>query len=84
MDEEARQKAARFPCALEDPLVMRAWAQARHMVRTPDEAFGSEDVRLRVKRWLQGRTDAPQPPAGPPRGSWESVVAAREATGSGS
>ncbi|MEI5011755.1 hypothetical protein RB196_34830 [Streptomyces sp. PmtA] len=41
MDEEARQKAARFPCALEDPLVMRAWAQARHMVRTPDEAFGS-------------------------------------------
>ncbi|MFF7717597.1 hypothetical protein [Streptomyces sp. NPDC007988] len=83
MDEEAR-KAARFPCALEDPLVMRAWAQARHMVRTPDEAFGSEDVRLRVKRWLQGRTDAPQPPAGPPRGSWESVVAAREATGSGS
>ncbi|MFE9628828.1 FAD-dependent oxidoreductase [Streptomyces sp. NPDC006527] len=83
VDEEARQEAARFPCALEDPLVMRAWAQARHMVRTPDEAFGSEDVRLRVDRWLKDRTDAPQPPAGPPRGIWESVVAAREATSSG-
>jgi hypothetical protein len=83
VDEEARQEAATFPCALEDPLVMRAWAQARHMVRTPDEAFGSEDVRLRVDCWLKDRTDAPQPPAGPPRGIWESVVAAREATSSG-
>jgi len=83
VDEETRQRAARFLCALEDPLVMRAWAQVRHMTRTPDEAFGSEDVRLRVKRWLKGRTDEQQPPAGPPRHVWEAVVAAREATGSG-
>jgi hypothetical protein len=62
---------------------MRAWAQTRHMVRTPDEAFGSEDVRLRVKCWLKDRTDAPQPPVGPPRVVWESVAAAREATVSG-
>jgi hypothetical protein len=53
------------------------------MVRTPEEAFGSEDVRLRVQRWLKSRTDGQQPPAGPPRDVWEAVVVAREATGCG-
>ncbi|MFF5187372.1 NAD(P)/FAD-dependent oxidoreductase [Streptomyces sp. NPDC000345] len=77
-DREARYRAARFPCALEDPVVMRAWAQARHMLRTPSEAFGAEDVRVRVERWLRARADAPQLPAGPPRSAWDAVVTARD------
>ncbi|MGC0211933.1 NAD(P)/FAD-dependent oxidoreductase [Streptomyces levis] len=33
-DDEARRRAARFPAALDDPVVMRAWAQVWHMCRT--------------------------------------------------
>ncbi|MFJ9036675.1 NAD(P)/FAD-dependent oxidoreductase [Streptomyces sp. NPDC102406] len=74
-DDEARRRAARFPCALEDPVVMRAWAQARHMLRPPAEAFGAEEVRTRIERWLKSRDDAPQPATGPSRSTWEAVTA---------
>lgn len=73
--EQARQRAARFPCALEDPVVMRAWAQARHMMRTPREAFAAADVGGRIERWLKGQLEAPQPSAAPFRGTWETVAA---------
>ncbi|MGW2449475.1 FAD-dependent oxidoreductase [Streptomyces sp. NPDC001675] len=75
-DREALRKAARFSCALEDPVVMRAWAQARHMVRPPSDVFGAEDVRSRIDRWLEARAGSPQPPAAPPRSVWEAVVTA--------
>ncbi|MFE0457351.1 NAD(P)/FAD-dependent oxidoreductase [Streptomyces sp. NPDC058914] len=73
--EQARQRAARFPCALEDPVVMRAWAQARHMMRTPHEAFAAAEVKDRIEKWLKRQPEAPQPPSGPSRGTWETVAA---------
>ncbi|MCL7425447.1 NAD(P)/FAD-dependent oxidoreductase [Streptomyces sp. YS415] len=74
-DEQARQRAARFSCALEDPVVMRAWAQARHMVRTPRQAFAAADVQNRIENWLKTQQQAPLPPSGPSRGTWETVAA---------
>ncbi|MER6345291.1 FAD-dependent oxidoreductase [Streptomyces sp. NPDC001595] len=74
-DDEARRRAARFPCALEDPEVMRAWARARHMMQTPAEAFGHEDVRQRIEQWLRTRPRTPQPAVVPSRSAWQAVVA---------
>ncbi|MGC5038106.1 FAD-dependent oxidoreductase [Streptomyces sp. DT190] len=71
---EQRLKAARFPCALQDPVVMRAWARARHMLATPDQAFGTEEVRQRLTHWLAARSGALPGPAGPSREEWEKIV----------
>ncbi|MFE6196102.1 FAD-dependent oxidoreductase [Streptomyces sp. NPDC057838] len=71
---EQRLRAARFPCALEDPVVMRAWARARHMLATPDQAFGTDEVRRRLTRWLAARSGALPGPAGPSRQEWERIV----------
>ncbi|MFE1199535.1 FAD-dependent oxidoreductase [Streptomyces olivaceoviridis] len=73
---EARLRAARFPCALEDPIVMRAWAQARHLFRTPEQAFGTDEVRHRLERWLAARGGVLPGPTGPARERWEAAVAA--------
>lgn len=75
-DPEALLKAARFPCALEDPVVMRAWAQARHLLRTPEQAFGADEVRRRLEGWLAARDGALPSPPGPAREEWEAVVTA--------
>ncbi|MEU9558534.1 NAD(P)/FAD-dependent oxidoreductase [Streptomyces fumanus] len=74
-DGEARRRAARFPCALEDPVVMRAWAQARHMMRTPREAFAADGVRDRIEKWLARQPEAGRPSSGPLRDVWETVAA---------
>jgi 2-polyprenyl-6-methoxyphenol hydroxylase-like FAD-dependent oxidoreductase len=74
-DEQARLRAARFPCALEDPVVMRAWAQARHMMRTPHEAFAAAEVKDRIEKWLTRQPEARRPPTGPSRDTWETIAA---------
>ncbi|MDN3270372.1 hypothetical protein [Streptomyces sp. MA15] len=74
-DERARQRAARFPCALEDPVVMRAWAQVRHMMRTPREAFAAAKVKGRIEKWLARQPEAARPPSGPSRDTWETITA---------
>ncbi|MDW6064248.1 FAD-dependent oxidoreductase [Streptomyces sp. FXJ1.4098] len=78
-DDERRLKAARFACALEDPVVMRAWARARHLLTLPDEAFGTDEVRERLMRWLAAGAGALPGLAGPPRHQWEDIT--RKQTG---
>ncbi|MDR6974314.1 2-polyprenyl-6-methoxyphenol hydroxylase-like FAD-dependent oxidoreductase [Streptomyces sp. 3330] len=74
VDAEGRLKAARFACALEDPTVMRAWARARHMLTMPDEAFGTDEIRERLTRWLAARPESRPGPSGPTRRQWEQTI----------
>ncbi|MGP3922748.1 NAD(P)/FAD-dependent oxidoreductase [Streptomyces sp. 8N616] len=69
--------AARFPCGLEDPVVMRAWAQARHLLRTPAEVFGTPEVQARVEHWLRRHPDFAPYSNGPSREEWEKVTGHR-------
>ncbi|MEV6952558.1 FAD-dependent oxidoreductase [Streptomyces sp. NPDC051183] len=71
----AREVAALFDCALEDPEVMRARARVRHLAEPPERAYADPEVRARVARWLAARPDYAPNAAGPDRGEWEKLTA---------
>ncbi|MER5352721.1 FAD-dependent oxidoreductase [Kitasatospora sp. NPDC002551] len=70
-----RRAAALAACAFDDPVVMRARAQVRHLLRTPGEAFGTEEVDRRLTAWLAARPDFAPAHDGPTRARWEALVA---------
>ncbi|MEU6314988.1 NAD(P)-binding protein [Streptomyces sp. NPDC047014] len=71
----AREMAALFDCALEDPEVMRARARVRHLAEPPERAYADPAVRARVARWLAARPDYAPGEAGPGREEWEKLTA---------
>ncbi|MFI8460320.1 FAD-dependent oxidoreductase [Kitasatospora sp. NPDC085464] len=71
-----RRAAAVAACAFDDPVVMRARAQVRHLVRTADEAYGSEEVDRHVTAWLAARPDFTPEHDGPTRAQWEALIPA--------
>ncbi|MFE3504793.1 FAD-dependent oxidoreductase [Kitasatospora sp. NPDC059146] len=71
-----RRTAALAACAFDDPVVMRARAHVRHLVRTPEEAFGSEEVDRHVTAWLAARPDFTPRHDGPTRSEWEALIPA--------
>ncbi|MEU8923937.1 FAD-dependent oxidoreductase [Kitasatospora sp. NPDC048545] len=71
-----RRAAALAVCAFEDPVVMRARAQVRHLLRTPDEAYGSDEVQERVTAWLAARPDFTPGHDGPTRDRWDALIPA--------
>ncbi|MFD9358617.1 NAD(P)/FAD-dependent oxidoreductase [Streptomyces sp. NPDC060031] len=71
----AREVAALFDCALEDPEVMRARARVRHLAEPPERAYADPQVRARVARWLAARPGYEPNAAGPDRGEWEKLTA---------
>jgi 2-polyprenyl-6-methoxyphenol hydroxylase-like FAD-dependent oxidoreductase len=71
----AREAAALFECALEDPEVMRARARVRHLVEPPARAYAHPLIRARVKRWLAARPDYAPNAVGPDRAEWEKLTA---------
>ncbi|MEV7589576.1 NAD(P)-binding protein [Streptomyces sp. NPDC089922] len=71
----AREVAALFECALEDPEVMRARARVRHLAEPPARAYADPEVRARVARWLAARPDYVPHEAGPDREQWEKLTA---------
>ncbi|MGW7099436.1 NAD(P)/FAD-dependent oxidoreductase [Streptomyces sp. NPDC054838] len=71
----AREVAALFDCALEDPEVMRARARVRHLAEPPERAYADPGVRARVSRWLADRPHYAPNAAGPDRGEWEKLTA---------
>lgn len=71
----AREAAALFECALEDPEVMRARARVRHLVESPARAYARPLIRARVKRWLAARPDYAPNAVGPDRAEWEKLTA---------
>ncbi|MCX4540352.1 NAD(P)-binding protein [Streptomyces sp. NBC_01565] len=71
----AREVAALFDCALEDPEVMRARARVRHLAEPPERAYADPQVRTRVARWLAARPDYAPNAVGPDRAEWEKLTA---------
>lgn len=71
----AREVAALFDCALEDPEVMRARARVRHLAEPPERAYADPGVRARVARWLAARPDYAPNEVGPDREEWEKLTA---------
>ncbi len=71
----AREVAALFDCALEDPEVMRARARVRHLAAVPERAYADPEVRARVARWLAARPDWEPNTVGPDRAEWEKLTA---------
>ncbi|MFF3675391.1 NAD(P)/FAD-dependent oxidoreductase [Streptomyces sp. NPDC002120] len=71
----AREVAALFDCALEDPEVMRARARVRHLAEPPERAYADPEVKARVSRWLAARPDYAPHEAGPDRAEWEKLTA---------
>ncbi|QES47338.1 FAD-dependent oxidoreductase [Streptomyces venezuelae] len=71
----AREVAALFDCALDDPEVMRARARVRHLAEPPERAYADPEIRARVARWLAARPDYRPNAAGPDRAEWEKLTA---------
>ncbi|SOB85773.1 FAD-dependent oxidoreductase [Streptomyces sp. 1331.2] len=71
-----RRAAALAACALDDPVVMRARAQVRHLVRPADAAYGTDEVDRHVTAWLDARPDFVPRHDGPTRQQWEALVRA--------
>ncbi|MGW0561372.1 FAD-dependent oxidoreductase [Streptomyces sp. NPDC003016] len=71
----ARQRAALFECAQEDPEVMRARARVRHLAASPAEAYGAPEIRARVAAWLAAHPDYVPSTVGPDRREWEKITA---------
>ncbi|MEV0536541.1 FAD-dependent oxidoreductase [Kitasatospora sp. NPDC050463] len=72
-----RRAAAVAACAFEDPVVMRARAQVRHLVRPAQDAYGTDEVDRHVTAWLAGRPDFEPEHDGPTRDQWDALVAGR-------
>ncbi|WP_329191582.1 NAD(P)/FAD-dependent oxidoreductase [Streptomyces sp. NBC_01435] len=70
----ARERAALFACAHDDPMVMRARAKARHLVLTADQAYSTKEVRARLAHWLDAHPDFTPAYDGPARAEWESTL----------
>ncbi|MER5729111.1 NAD(P)-binding protein [Streptomyces sp. NPDC002138] len=70
----AREMAALFDCALDDPEVMRARARVRHLADTPERAYADPEIRARVARWLADRPQYTPNVAGPDRLEWEKLT----------
>ncbi|MFF4244740.1 FAD-dependent oxidoreductase [Streptomyces sp. NPDC001822] len=70
-----RRAAALALCAFDDPVVMRARAQVRHLVRTSQDAYGTDEVDRHLTAWLAARPDFAPEHDGPTRGQWDALVA---------
>ena len=59
LDDTTRAQFASTPCAMEDPVVMRARAQVRHLAVAPDVAFRDPAVREHLIRWIEQHPGPP-------------------------
>ncbi|WBP85855.1 FAD-dependent oxidoreductase [Kitasatospora cathayae] len=71
-----RRTAALAACAFDDPVVMRARAHVRHLVRTPDEAYATAEVDQAVTTWLAAHPDFTPHHDGPTRAQWDALIPA--------
>ncbi|MEU2389614.1 FAD-dependent oxidoreductase [Streptomyces sp. NPDC007369] len=69
-----RRSAALAACAFDDPVVMRARAQVRHLVRPADDAYGTDEVDRHVTAWLAARPDFSPEHDGPTRDRWDALI----------
>ncbi len=71
-----RRAAAVAACAFEDPVVMRARAQVRHLLRPARDAYGTEEVDRHVTAWLDAHPDFSPRHDGPTRAQWDALIPA--------
>ncbi|QGV77470.1 FAD-dependent oxidoreductase [Streptomyces ficellus] len=69
-----RRAAAVGACAFDDPVVMRARAQVRHLLRPAHEAYGAAEVDRHVTAWLAARPDFTPAHDGPDRARWDALI----------
>ncbi|MQY14410.1 hypothetical protein SRB5_45770 [Streptomyces sp. RB5] len=76
-----RRAAAVAVCAFEDPVVMRARAQVRHLVHLADDAYGTDEIDRHVTAWLDAHPDFTPTHDGPTREEWDALVGGRTMPG---
>lgn len=69
-----RRAAALGACAFDDPVVMRARAQVRHLLCPADDAYGTEEVDRAVTAWLAAHPDFTPTHDGPTRDQWDALI----------
>ncbi|MGW9133374.1 FAD-dependent oxidoreductase [Streptomyces sp. NPDC055681] len=69
-----RRAAALTACAFDDPVVMRARAQVRHLLRPADDAYGTDEVDRHVTAWLAAHPDFSPKHDGPTRDQWDALI----------
>ncbi|MEV7277416.1 FAD-dependent oxidoreductase [Streptomyces sp. NPDC093111] len=69
-----RRSAARGACAFDDPVVMRARAQVRHLLLPAADAYGTEEVERHLTAWLDAHPDFTPQDDGPTRAQWEAAT----------
>lgn len=69
-----RRTAALAACAFDDPTVMRARAQVRHLLRTPGDAYTAPEVDQAVTAWLTAHPDFTPRHDGPTREEWDALI----------
>ncbi|UQX04520.1 FAD-dependent oxidoreductase [Streptomyces sp. RerS4] len=69
-----RRAAAVAACAFDDPVVMRARAQVRHLVRPAHDAYGTDEVDRHVTAWLDTHPDFTPRHDGPTRDEWDALI----------
>ncbi|MGO4630429.1 NAD(P)/FAD-dependent oxidoreductase [Streptomyces sp. 2RAF24] len=79
-----RRAAARAACAFDDPVVMRARAQVRHLLLPAADAYGTEEVERHLTAWLDAHPEFTPGDDGPTRDQWEAVTRAARGTHSSS
>ncbi|MFJ6569294.1 FAD-dependent oxidoreductase [Streptomyces sp. NPDC091292] len=77
-----RRAAALAASAFDDPVVMRARAQVRHLLRPAHDAYGTDEVNRHVTAWLTAHPDFAPQHDGPTREQWDALIPAQTA-GSG-
>ncbi len=69
-----RRAAALAACAFDDPVVMRARAQVRHLLRPAHDAYGTDEVDRHVTAWLATHPTFSPQHDGPTRDQWDALV----------
>ncbi|WP_326695459.1 FAD-dependent oxidoreductase [Streptomyces sp. NBC_01766] len=72
-----RRAAALAACAFDDPVVMRARAQVRHLLQPAHDAYGTDEVDRHLTAWLDARPDFSPTYDGPTRDQWEALIPGR-------
>ncbi|MFB7614049.1 NAD(P)/FAD-dependent oxidoreductase [Kitasatospora sp. NPDC056181] len=71
-----RRAAALAACAFDDPVVMRARAQVRHLLQPAEAAYGTDEVDRHLTAWLAAHPEFSPTHDGPTRDQWDALVPA--------
>ncbi|MBB5872846.1 2-polyprenyl-6-methoxyphenol hydroxylase-like FAD-dependent oxidoreductase [Allocatelliglobosispora scoriae] len=79
LDDLTRAQYASIPCAMQDPVVMRARAKVRHLAVAPEVAFADAEVREHLTAWLDRQQGPPRMPQFVSGEEWAELLASADA-----